>query len=117
MAVKTNGAEFKRFYGDKKYWPDGSDTYHDDIVFVVNGEELGEDQDPGKVADTDTITFEGGGVYNSQLYKEGAEPTVDAYFRRWKKEQTTVSIVIECDISKVDAIKVAVKAAGGKVVC
>lgn len=116
MGVKVSGAEFKRFYNDQKYWPPApADTYHDDVVFMVNGDLLPDDKDPGSVADTDVVAIEGGAVYHSPFYKDGREPSIEAYFRRWKKEQTTTSLVVECDLSKIEAIKAAIKAAGGKV--
>ena len=85
MATKTTGVEFKRFYSDIKYWPEKGDTYHEDVAYKVNGQDLPDDQDPGNVADGDEVTIEGGIVMNSPLYKEGSEPSVEAYFKRWKK--------------------------------
>lgn len=115
MAVKTTGAEFKRFYSDEKYWPEKSDTYHDDEIFRVNGDQVDDDFDMTKVPDNASIEIEGGIVMNSPLYKQGKEPSVEAYFKRWKKEQTVTTIAVECDVSKLKAIKAAVRAAGGKV--
>lgn len=113
--MKAPGIEFKAFYNDPKYWPEKSDTYHEDVVFTLNGDPMPEDFDPGKVADSDMVGFEGGIIMNSPLYKEGEGPTIETYFRRWKREQTKTRIVIECDISKVAEIEKAVRAAGGKI--
>lgn len=113
MAVKTSGAEFKRFYDDKKYWPDG--TYHDDVVFVVNGQEATDDFDPSEVKDTDQISIDGGCVSDSPLYASKDDPTMDSYFRRWKKEQSTACFVVECSIDQLDALMVLIKEAGGRV--
>lgn len=116
MATKASGAEFKRFYNDPKYWPEGSDTYHDDVVFVVKGEELPDDQDPGQVADTDVVSIAGGSVMNSPLYKDGSEPSVEVYFKRWRREQNTTIFSVECDRKVHEAVEAAIKAAGGKVI-
>jgi hypothetical protein len=113
--MKVAGAEFKAFYNDPLYWPEKSDVYYDDVVFVVNGDPLSDEKDPGQVADTDIVEFSGGVVMNSPHYKSGREPSLDQYFRRWQKEQTTVRLVVECSRGGVDAIKAAVVAAGGKV--
>jgi hypothetical protein len=40
MATRTTGAEFKRFYKDRAFWPDGG-IWHDDETVTVNGEEVG----------------------------------------------------------------------------
>ena len=116
MATKTTGVEFKRFYSDIKYWPEKGDTYHEDVAYKVNGQDLPDDQDPGNVADGDEVTIEGGIVMNSPLYKEGSEPSVEAYFKRWKKEQTTTTFVVECDLTKIESIQAAINAAGGRIV-
>jgi len=44
------------------------------------------------------------------------EPSFEAYFKRWKKAQTTAIFVVECDLEKLDAVKQAIAAAGGKLV-
>lgn len=115
MPTKTNGAEFLRFYDDPKYWPENSGVYHEDEIFRVDGEAVVDDFDMSKVAATAVIEIEGGAVLDSPLYENKTEPSLEAYFRRWKKEQNTVSLVIECPKNKVDAIKKAVRAGGGKV--
>lgn len=115
MATKTSGIEFKRFYNDAKYWPPGADVWHEDVTYVINGKELSDDEDPTKVTDSDVVVIHGGMVMKSPLYKEGNEPSVESYFRRWKKEQTTTAFVVECDVAKIEVIKAAIKAAGGKI--
>jgi len=68
MSVKMSGAEFKKFYEDDEFWPDGD---------------------------------------------EG--PSLETYFRRWRKKQTTTFLTVECDHTKLEAVKAAIKAAGGKI--
>lgn len=113
MTVKTTGAEFKRFYADPAFWPEGGDTYHDDALIGVNGVDHDDGFDPGAIPDDAIVTIEGGVVFDAV---GGGEPSLETYFRRWKKTQTTASFLVECDLSVVDAIKAAVKAAGGRVV-
>jgi len=118
MAVKCTGAEFKRFYADSKYWigPEQSKedhTWHDDGLFYVNDVEQPEGIDTDQLLDTDTVKIEGGVVFGEVVGPK--EPSLESYFKRWKKEQTTTAFLVECDIAMVEAVKKAVIAAGGKV--
>ncbi len=111
MSVKTNGAEFKRYYSDPIAWPDGA--WHDDEIIIVDGKEADDhDIDLTAVADRAAISIEGGGLYDHPA----GDISMETHFKRWRKAQTTEAIVIEFDKSRRDAIIAAVKAAGGKVV-
>lgn len=114
MTVKCTGADFKRFYNDPAFWfksdSDDEHTWWDDGCVEVNGVEK---DDPGECLDTDTVTIHGGVVFGKVFGAK--EPSLEAYFKRWKKLQDTTSLVIECPKDKLDAIRAAVKAAGGKV--
>lgn len=110
MVAKTNGAEFKRFYQDPEFWPDGA--FHEDVIFKVDGETQEDGIDVQTLRDASVVTIEGGivlGVFNDN------EPSVEAYFKRWKKQQTLTSFLVECDVSKLEAVKAAITAAGGRV--
>ena len=111
MTVKTTGAEFKRFYGDKTIWGDNAgEIWHDDAEVTVNGN-VQEDLDDDSIPDDASITISGGVVFGVD-----GEPSLETFFKRWKKVQTTTSFVVECDTSKLDAVKAAIKAAGGRVI-
>lgn len=115
MATKTTGAEFKRFYNDKKFWPDDDGgTYHDDAVLKVDGEIQEDGIDTDTLADTAAVTIEGGFVCGPSL--NGREPSLETYFKRWLKTQTTASFLVECDAKVIDAVKAAIRAAGGRVI-
>lgn len=43
MATKTTGAEFKAFYSDKAWWPDG--TWHEDEEVSIDGAQVDDDTD------------------------------------------------------------------------
>lgn len=107
--IKTTGAEYKRFYNDPAAWPD--DSWHEDETLIVNGDEwtLGVVDIP----DDAVINLSGGVVFG---LPNGTEASLEAYFKRWRKRQTTTTFLVECDMDKVDEVKAAVKAAGGKVV-
>ncbi len=110
--VKTTGLEFKRFYTDETWWPqDEGNTYHEDESVLVNGGE--HDGDYETVPDYAVVTIEGGIVFGPQWDEN--EPSFEAYFKRWRKAQTTTFFTVEAPLEKADAIKEAIKAAGGKV--
>lgn len=115
MATKTSGAEFKAFYNDPLFWVDhGTDehTYHDDTVIVVNGVH-DENLDPDDIPDDAVVTIEGGVIFGPTY--GASEPSMEAYFKRWKKRQTTSTLLVEAPNEKIEAIKAAIKAAGGTV--
>jgi len=86
--VKTNGAEFKKFYSDP-FWDDG--CYHDDVAFKINGKVPHPDLDiPNIIGDTDVVEFEGGFIVMGDDSTFDFEKT----FLNWKKEQTMVTVVV-----------------------
>ncbi len=108
--IKTSGAEFKRFYNDDKTWPE--DSWHEGEWIVVNGEEWDFMKEIDEIPDVAVVKLSGGVVRD---LPDGTEPSLEAYFKRWKKRQTSMTIVVECDVSKLKDVKAAIKAAGGKV--
>jgi hypothetical protein len=108
MTTKTNGAEFKRFYTDETFW--SADVYHDDSIITVNGMAVEDSEDLEKIDDAVIVTVEGGIVYGVK-----GEPSFESFFKKWRKLQRTASFVVECDKSVVEAIKTAIKQAGGVV--
>ena len=110
MAVKTTGAEFKRFYNDIAFWPEG--TWHEDEFVTVDGEEQEGGFDIDMISNESVVRIAGGIVFGPQFDQN--EPSFEGYFKRWRKLQTTTTFVVECDIAKVEAVKAAVKAAGGR---
>lgn len=115
MATKTSGAEIKRFYNDPEFWPeDDGDTYHDDEEIAVDGKPMDAGHGIEDIPDSAVVTIAGGMVFSKKW--DGDEPSFETYFKRWKKKQATVSVIVECDVSKRDAVIAAIKAAGGKVI-
>lgn len=111
MTVKMTGSEFKRFYNDPKFWPD--DVWHEDSEFSVDGVEYPDGIDEGKLSDTSVVAISGGVVYGPQW--DGNNPSLEAYFKRWRKAQTFTFFTVECDKAVYEAVKAAIIAAGGKV--
>ena len=110
MTVKTTGAEFKRFYFDDAYWPDG--TWHEDEEIEVDGLPISEDLAIEDVSDAASMKITGGMV---MVLADSSYPSVESYFKKWRKAQSTVSFVVECDKDKEGAVRSAVRAVGGRV--
>lgn len=114
MATKTTGAEFKRFYSDKEFWPHSNDICHDYEYITVNGEDIDGDFDLMSVQDDALMTIEGGGVYDGK--HPNKEQSFEGYFKKWRKKQSNVVLVIEVSKDRLDQMAEAIKAAGGKIV-
>jgi len=115
MTIKCTGAEFSRFLTDTAFWRHGNGDQHtwfDEAEFSVNGVEV-EDVDLAQISKTDILTLAGGIVMGPVV--GASEPSLETYFKRWKKAQSTTVLCVEMPNDKVDAIKAAIKAAGGKV--
>lgn len=109
MSVKITGAEFKRFYADNEFWPE--DTWHDDAYMAIDGIEQPDGIDVDTLSDTAIVQIDGGYICTP----EGTGPTLDTYFKRWRKKQNTVSFNVECDKASLAAVKAAIKQAGGRI--
>lgn len=110
MTVKTTGAEFKRFYFDDAYWPDG--TWHEDEEIEIDGNPISEDLAIEDIHNIAALKVTGGIVMG---LADGSEPSVESYFKKWRKAQSTVSFVVECDKDKEGAVRAAIRAAGGRI--
>ena len=110
--IKTTGAEFKRFYTDDQFWPDGQ--YVEEEAVTANGELLDCFEDYTEtIQDSDIVTVEDGVIFDKECNDIG---TFEGLFRKWRKLQNTVFLAVEAPKDKADAIRAAIKAAGGKVV-
>jgi hypothetical protein len=111
--IKTTGAEFKRFYDDPEVWQ--GDAFHEGELITVNGVEIEEGYfDHSKLSDDDIVTVEGGVIYADGNGDE-ERGSMESCFRLWRKAQNCIFFNVEAPKDKVDAIKAAIKAAGGKV--
>ena len=113
MAVKCTGAEYKRFI--ESDW--GGDAYMDDYVISINGTiynqfDGGLDEAEEKIQPSDKMVIIEGDVFVGS----GWVRSLEAHFKQWRKKQTTAFLAVECPIDKLDAVKAAIIAAGGKVV-
>lgn len=109
--VRVTGVEWKRFYADAGFWPDGA--WHENERITVDGEEPGEDFDPSSVPDMAMIAVWGGTVFLNETARDG--PSLEAHLKRWRKRQATTVLVVETPNEAADAVRAAIAAAGGKV--
>jgi hypothetical protein len=115
MTVKTNGAELKRFYADPSYWSNGDgETWHEEEIITVNGVTT-EDVAIEEIADDAIIQLSGGVVFSNQWDVDHAM-SFETYFKRWRKEQTTATIIVEIAKDRLDVLTAAIDSAGGKIV-
>lgn len=112
MAILTNGAEFKRFYNDDSVWTDG--IWHEDELITIDGVDREDGEDLNAIPDTAKVRIEGGIICGPQ-WPSHEGPSFEGHFKAWRKKQTMRTILVECDESKLDALKAAIRAAGGKV--
>jgi len=109
MTTKTTGAEFKRYYTDPVAWPEG--WWHDDTYITVDGVDYSEN-DLTTMPDEAVVKIESGYVVCGD---SGDTMSMDAHFRKWRKAQNTTVLMVTVDNDKLEAVKEAIKAAGGKV--
>lgn len=96
--MKTTGALWKEFYSDEAYW-DG--YYHDDTLILFDGVEVEEYEDPlpGSV-----VTIESGYVYKKDETYSAHDLSLETFFKRWKKKQTTRIIVVTVNKDNFDEV-------------
>ena len=116
MTVKATGAEYKAFMADLVFWPDDGKNYtwHEDDTTMIDSVVMGDLHTLSDILDTAKITIDGGMVFNN-TWPDESEPSLDTYFKRWRKAQNTVFLAVEAPKDKLEAVKAAIKAAGGKV--
>src|SRR5688572_3148009 len=113
MPVKTTGAEFKRFYADPAFWPDG--IIHEDEELAVNGVLMDMSNDYMQIDDDARVVISYGVVTTDTVTEREDIASFEGYFRKWRKLQSTATFLVEAPNDKLEAIKAAIKSAGGKV--
>lgn len=112
MALKTTGKELKAFLADDAIWPDQSDdnVFHEEVTLMVGGVERDSDY-LVKITDDEAVTVTSG--YVTSVGKTQVDCTFEAYLKKWRKQQNTVFLSVSVPKDKLDAVKAAIKAAGG----
>lgn len=110
-----SGAEFKKFWEDKTAWP-GNDgqTYVDDEEIEISGTLYLTGVDVDVVKDDDIVKITGGFISSDDPKIDGT--MLEAHYKAWKKKQKTTSMIVECPVDKLEAIKDELKKLGAKIV-
>lgn len=109
--MKVRGAEWKAFYSDDEFWPEG--VYHDDDDIAINGVS-GDDIDTMNVKDEDIVSFTCGYMmfeargqdlpkHLSECEFKGSVSLI-TYFKRWQKLQKVRYVTIEIDVALYDDV-------------
>ena len=111
MTTKTTGAEWSAFYADKSAWPE--DAWHEEETVTVDGAEVDNlEFDPANLPPNARVTVSGGVVFLNEESTNG--PTLEAYFKSWRKKQNTVFMTVEVSRADAEKVQAAITAAGGK---
>jgi hypothetical protein len=119
LTTKTHGAELKAFYNDDGYWlktPDSKidDVWHEELCLLVNDVEQVDDFSiTGDLKDEDRVTIVDGLVTSSR--DDFADRTFESFFKTWRKQQNTAYIAVTVPKDKLEAVRAAIKAAGGSI--
>ncbi len=113
MAVKTNGAEFLRFWLSD-LWSQGA--WVEDEHIRVNGEKWDGSDDTDAIQPTDNVEIVTGLVYLCQEdYETQKYKNLARVFSTWLKAQSTIKVVVTIDPSYRKALDWFVKECGGKI--
>jgi methylase of polypeptide subunit release factors len=116
MTTRTTGAEWSAFYSDQSVWPNG--VWHEDEILTVDGIEVRNPDfdnfafNEADLSPTAKVTVSGGVVFLKSDANDG--PTLEAYFKRWRKKQSTVFMTVEASKADAGKVQAAITAAGGK---
>ncbi|WP_019584543.1 hypothetical protein [Thioalkalivibrio sp. ALE16] len=116
--VTMSGAEFRAFYSDPEYWPDG--VWHDDeIILLDGGEPL--NLDDLEALDANVAVEIQCGEVRRDTEGEVIAPVIASlpeYARMWRKrDQGETRVILQVAVSEKnrEAVEEAVKTAGGAV--
>lgn len=96
--MKTTGALWKEFYNDEAFW---EGYYHDDTLILFDDVEVEEYEDPSPDA---VVKIESGYVYKTDDFFTSHDLSLETFFKRWKKKQTTRTIVVTIDKDDFDEV-------------
>lgn len=105
MSVKCKGIEFKAWLNSPWSTNPSDDPYWDDVWVIIDGEGT-DDPIPEDIYDDSDVEIEHGVIY---MHQNGPAVGYSAenHFKRWKKNLDSMTLVIQFDKSKLDAVKAA----------
>jgi hypothetical protein len=108
MAMKTTGKELTAFLADDSYWPET--IWHEEVVLQVAGVEKDSDY-LVNIKDDESVTITGGYIQSTGVSE--VDCLFESYLKKWRKQQNTVFLAVSVPKDKLEAVKSAIKAAGG----
>ena len=108
MAMKLSGAEFNAFLNDKTIWPNEDDWLEDELISIDGGESDGL---PGQISDSAVVVVYGGTIRRH----DKDDDALLTMIRKWRGLQTTTFLIVRVNKNKEEALRAAIKAAGGKI--
>lgn len=112
MATRTTGAELKAFYDDDSIWTTCPDVWHEELALSVNGKQQDSFDIHRDLKDDDQVTILAGYISSDD---NSVVMPFESLFKRWRKVQDTKFLSVSVPKDKLEAVKAAIKAAGGKV--
>lgn len=111
MTTKCTGAELKLFHNDDQFWPESA--WVDDMELEVNGQTVSDNFSiSSDLQPNDQVKILAGWVNGLE---GGRDCSFESYFRRWRKQQSTVFLAVMVPRENVEAVKAAIESAGGKI--
>ena len=107
MTVKATGAEIQAFMQS-----DWNGCWMDDYVFEINGTEIGSEFEEEELNPDDKVKIISGEIYDEEM---SLVCSLKSYFKRWRKKQAETVLVVSAPNDKLEAIKIAIAEAGGKI--
>lgn len=113
MSTNTTGAELKAFYTDPLFWPEGA--YHEDEEIIADDVHKTSDDNIADLPDTAVVKIANGAVLGLPGVDDEDAPSFEGHFKKWRKQNSTAFLSVECPKDKLDAVIAAIVSAGGRV--
>jgi hypothetical protein len=108
MAITTTGLEWNRFYNDDKNWSAGQ--IHEDEQVFVDGVLFDETHSLDDLPELAVVRVVDGVFKGADGVDLGS---LEGVFRRWRKAQLTMTVLVELPRDQVDALKIALRGIKG----
>lgn len=118
MATQIIGRDFKSFYADRDFWPENGETYHDDIMLLVDGRAMGE-IDTDLIGDASIIQIESGWVdaIPAQVGRGKVDMSLSDYYELWRALNAAgTRLMFECSPDVREKVVAAAIAAGATLI-
>lgn len=109
MSVRIPGIEWNQYYNDPTAWPEGA--WHEEADIAINGITTDADYDLSAVPLDATVVLYGGIVY---LPNGQEDLSLETHFKRWRKRQNTIWLLVEVTPNTLKAVRTAITQAGGR---